>query len=360
MRTNTSIRDKLNQGAGWIMAAFGLVIAIAFTVGIATPEYAFATALLFVGVLIGGFASVLIHELGHAAGAWLVGWRVWIISVAGIVVRLGHAPRFSTNYMQDVGGYVFGSPPDRAADVAWRSIVFSAGGPLVSLITGPPLLYWLWTLPRDLWETPEGIALLGLLLSFAAGNAWSALATLWPSRGRDGHPNDMGMILEAMGRRGAANDADGVHWAWWMLHNGVEPGAWPHWMHESIERAAANPWSPPSKASFLAFISALDAGDEAEIRRAAARPALGLNWLMRGFVAAYLDNDAQAAEAEIAGFTVDHKDVAPTLLFNFVCARIAALSGDEKLAARIRAIIASDLGIDVPKPFWEGLFARYA
>ncbi|MEZ5956791.1 MAG: hypothetical protein R3C27_06235 [Hyphomonadaceae bacterium] len=355
MRGDSPFQTK---AAGWILAGVGLIAVIVITAVTSSSDNALGAGLLFAGLLAGGFLAVLVHELGHALAAWLVGWRVWIISVTGIVVRLGHAPRFSTKYTRDVGGYVLGSPPDAAHDNRWRSIAFSAGGPLASLLTGPIFIYWLATLPRDGWETPTGAGLLGAVLAFGVASSSSALLTLWPMRSRGGRPNDMGMILDTLFLRPPAAEIEGHAWAWTLFGHGVEPSAWPAWMHESITRAAPNPWSSPS-APLLAFMSALDRGDEAAARAASKLSAHEFGKLIRAFVAAYFDGDAQAASQEISGILIDPNDDSLPLLHRFIKARIAALNGDRDGAAHAYAAIASDLRVDAPKPFWEALLARY-
>jgi hypothetical protein len=130
-------------------------------------------------------------------------------------------------------------------------------------------------------------------------------------------------------------------------------------MHDSIARAATNPWAPPV-AAFLSFISALEANDEAAARRAAQRDIHELGKLMRAFVSAHFDYDPQAAEAHRSGVAIDPNDEIQTLLNHFVNARISTLNGEHQAAARTYAIIADDLTIDAPKPFWEQLLARYS
>jgi hypothetical protein len=358
MQRETPLRKKLNDAAGWVIAACGLVAVIVITAITSSPGNALGAGLLFLGLLAGSFLAVAVHELGHALGARLVGWRVWIISVAGIVVRLGHAPRFSTKYTRDVGGYVLGSPPEGALDVPWRSITFSAGGPLASLLTGPLFIYWLSTLPRGDWETPLGAGMLGAILAFGAASTSAAMATLWPMRSRGGRPNDMGMILDELFSRRPRTETQGVAWAAALFGHGVEPRAWPRWMHESIARAATNPWAPPT-AAFMAFVAALETNDEPAVRRTAQRDAHEPGQLMRAFVSAYFDNDAQSAEKHRHGVAIHPSDEALVLLDHFISARIATLNGDTQTAARHYAAIAEDLTIDAPKPFWEQLLTRY-
>lgn len=358
MPRDTSLRKKLNDAAGWVIVACGLLAVLVITAITSSADNAFGAGLLFLGLLAGSFLAIAVHELGHALCAHLVGWRVWIISVAGIVVRLGHAPRFSTKYIRDVGGYVLGSPPDGALDTRWRSIVFSAGGPLASLLTGPLFIYWLSTLPRGDWETPLGAGMLGAILAFGAASTSAAMATLWPMRSRSGRPNDMGMMLDELFLRRPRTETQGVAWAAALFGHGVEPSAWPRWMHESIARAASNPWASPA-AAFIAFVSALAISDEPAARRAAERDAHEPGQLMRAFVSAHFDNNAQAAETHRQGAVIHPSDEALVLLNHFINARIASLNGDTQAAARHYAAVAEDLTIDAPKPFWELLLARY-
>lgn len=93
--------------------------------------------------------------------------------------------------------------------------------------------------------------------------------------------------------------------------------------------------------------------------RAAQRDAHELGQLMRAFVSAHFDNDAQAAETQRSGVALNPNDEILTLLNHFTNARISTLSGDHQAATRTYAVIAEDLTIDAPKPFWEKLLARY-
>jgi hypothetical protein len=357
MQRTTSLREKLDDAAGWVMAGCGLAAVMVLTALMTSIDNALGAGLLFVGVMAGGFLATAAHELGHAGAAMLVGWRVWIISVLGLVLRRGHGLRLSTKYSHDVGGYVLASPPDPAHDSKWRSIIYTAGGPLVSVLTGPLFLLWLISEPRQAWQqTPLGAGLFAAILAFGIASSSAALWTIWPSRGRGGRPNDMAMILDALFRRDPSADVRGVAWAWGLFENGVEPEAWPRWMHDSIARSANNPWASPA-ASLLVFFCALDKSDEAAARKAA-RSGHHIGKLMRAFAHAYFDADAKAAEAEIANAEIDPADESLVLLRDFVHAKIHALNGDTQSAARAFAYIAADLRGGVQRPFWDRLLAR--
>lgn len=357
MPRDTPLRAKLNDAAGWIIAGAALLAVIVITAILTSVDDAIGAGLLFVGLMAGGFLSIAAHELGHAVAAWLAGWRVWIISVLGIVARSGHKLRFSARHTQDAGGYVLGSPPDAALDTKLRSIVFSAGGPLVSLVTALIIAAVLFAIPRESWQAPISAGFFAAILAFGVASAVSALMTLWPTRDKDGQPNDMTMILDAISQRDPSADVRGVAWARALFEHGIEPAEWPQWMHDAITRTAANPWSSPA-APLLAFLRAIDFGDEDAARAAAQINAHGASKLMRAYVHAYFDKDVRAAEALLEGIAIGSRDNSLLLLLRFVQARLAALNNDPQRAARAFATIARDLDSGVPKPFWDRLLQR--
>lgn len=337
-----------HDAAGWIAAALGLAAVAIVTALTSSPANALGAALLYIGLLAGGFASILLHELGHALAAWLIGWRVWIISVLPIIVRFGHPPRLSTKLSHDVGGYVLGSPPTMARDSRWRSIIFSAGGPLASLLTGPLFIAWLTTLPRSGWETPTGAGLLGAALAFGCASTWSAVWTLWPMRSRSGRPNDMLMILATLGEPRRPAEASGGAWAAALFENGVEPSAWPAWMRDAVTRGAASPWATPESAT-LAFVSALESGDEAGARTAAQRGGR----VLRAFVLVCFDGDAAGAESKLGGASPDPDWETLAWLRRVAEARIADLTGDASTAQLTREALRREIRSGPPHPFWE-------
>jgi hypothetical protein len=337
------------------MLGCGLAAVIVITAFMTSVENGLGAGLLFVGLLAGGFLATTAHELGHATAAQIVGWRVWIVSVLGVVLRRGHGLRLSTKYAHDVGGYVLASPPDAEHDSKWRSIVYTTGGPLASVLTGPLFIAWLIILRANGWpELPFGETLFAIALGFGVASSTAALATLVPSRDRDGRPNDMRMILDAAFKRDPSADVRGVGWAWGLFEYGVGPGDWPRWMHDSIAHSASNPWAPPV-APLLAFFCALQTGDETAAREAARRSAHFTGKLMRAYVYAYFDRDARAAESELKTLEIHPRENSLHIMRDFVAARIAALSGDADGAARAFAAIADSLHADGPKPFWDRL-----
>jgi len=359
MRHRPVTQNGLQGAVGWLAAGVGLIAVVVITALTSSANNAFGAGLLFVGLLVGGFASIVIHELGHAIAAWLVGWRVWIISALPVVVRLGHKPHFSTKLAHDVGGYVLGSPPTAKLDRPWRSAIFSAGGPIASLLTGPLFIYWLATMPPQNWEDPTKAGLLGVALAFGTYGTLSAAWTAWPARGWGGRPNDAMMIIMALREPKSSDEARGAGWAGALFEFGVEPSAWPEWMRDVVARAGHSPWAQ-SSAPVLAFMAALDANREADARAAAERSAQEPGKVLRAYVAACLDNDVKAAELAL-------QDAKPTgwnaidWLRALTEARIFDLRGDSAAAQRARDDLASEIADSgAPQPFWDRLLVDSA
>lgn len=97
------------------------------------------SAAILVGIFVAGYwlLCVLVHELGHAVAAWLVGWRVHLI----VVGRRAFAPRnrkftkVADHPQQDIAGWVLATPRPGAE---WTKgyIPFILGGALGNLVFG--------------------------------------------------------------------------------------------------------------------------------------------------------------------------------------------------------------------------------
>lgn len=328
------------------------VIAIASWQG-----FGLGAALALIGLFVGGFLSIVIHELGHAFAAWAVGWRVWIISALPVSVRLGHAPRFTTALTQDVGGFVLGSPPTAALETRWRSIVFSAGGPLASLITGPLFIYWLTTFPPGMWESQHMAGVLAALLALAFHSSMSAAYTLWPLKFGDGRPNDMGMILAALFAPTPPQRERALLWAEALFEYGVEPSAWPEWIRESVEAAAQAADASP-QALALGFAMAVDRRDLGLARRIAQSSDGEIAKVLRAYLRAEA-GDADGADDELAA--VEDRDKIESVRHwrTLTLVRAQALAGSHASARRALATLADELGASpVPQPFWETQLAH--
>jgi hypothetical protein len=128
-------------------------------------------------------------------------------------------------------------------------------------------------------------------------------------------------------------------------------------LRESVGRAVASPWAP-SVAPLLAFASALEAGSEADARAAAQRGARDIGLVLRAYVAACFDDDANAAEAVLANLDDETGMDALAWLRAITEARILALKGEVQGAQRVHDQLARDIrDSGAPQPFWERLVA---
>ena len=336
--------------AEWLAAGVCLIGVVAIA---AWQGFGLGAALALSGLFVGGFLSIVIHELGHAIGAWFVGWRVWIISAAPLCWRLGHGPRFSTRLSGDVGGFVLGSPPTEAFDSRWRSVVFSAGGPLASLITGPAFIYWLTTFPPGSWDQPLNAGLLGAALALGFHSAYAAAVTIWPWKSASGAPNDMLMILQALFAPEPPARERALIWAEALFAYGVEPSAWPAWVRDTVKQSALKP-----DAGALGFAMAIEAGDVGLAQHIAHAYDSDAAKVLRAYLLAEAGecdgaDDALAAIADRG--KIEH--VAPWR--SLALARIQARSGATKSARRALDDFAEALAENpTPHPFWQARLAH--
>lgn len=175
--------------------------------------------LLSLGVvfILGRFLSTLIHEIGHAIGALLVGWRIVVITVWPFAF---HAPSFSIVASSrvnthDGGGFVSAVPPSPASDTTHRYVVFVLLGPLASLAAtlwlaftafGPPQLTHTLSdygtpLPIGFRSPELARTMFCFLIAMALLNLDVFLRTAIPVSASAQRANDARLILNALRTR---------------------------------------------------------------------------------------------------------------------------------------------------------------
>ncbi len=136
---------------------------------------------------------VLVHEIGHAAAAWAVGWRVHLIVVGPLAFapRRGRFIRIANRgQRQDFGGWVNATPPP---DSAWKDgrIPFIFGG-----AAGNLLLSVVSVLAALAIYEAERRAFTGLM-GLAGFSVVYAVANLVPFSVAGGHKNDGALLIVA-------------------------------------------------------------------------------------------------------------------------------------------------------------------
>lgn len=146
-------------------------------------------------------AGTFMHELGHAAAAWLIGWRVHAIAVWGVCYR-PRARRFervSIKDSDDYLGWVTSTPPLGGDWVKRRAIVI-LGGVAGNLV----LIALCFALGAALPPVARPM-LIGLALTSLA----QAIENLVPRWRANGRGNDGARLLDHLrGKRPSAADCD--------------------------------------------------------------------------------------------------------------------------------------------------------
>lgn len=145
--------------------------------------------------------AVVIHELGHAAAAKAIGWRIHFISVSGF----GYAPvarrwrRAASVLQQDIGGWVLATPP-RGRDWSDGHGVLAAGGPLANAVTGGAALIAAAGFDRftHAGSALEAFGLISILI---------AIANLIPVRTSEGGASD-GALIWAVLKDGGPSETE--------------------------------------------------------------------------------------------------------------------------------------------------------
>ena len=125
---------------------------------------------LFVLLLV----QVAIHELGHAAVAWAMYYRVRVVSIGPFTFsqdRYGFHRGFDWKKLFHSGGYT-GSTPTSAENARFKHIAVVAAGPLASLLTGFLFALATFLLPgsslqSSWWFTATG-AMIGILFGLTS------------------------------------------------------------------------------------------------------------------------------------------------------------------------------------------------
>ncbi|MCC6921259.1 MAG: M50 family metallopeptidase [Alphaproteobacteria bacterium] len=182
-----------------------------------------------VAFLCAAWLAVLVHELGHAIGGVISGWRVEAIAVWPFVVRIRpfRVQTYFRGASAEFGGFVRGVPPD--ARPRYADFLFNAGGIITNIVA--------WLIARD-WALDHPHLLSGSLAAvFGFVNVWVAIGNAIPFELDSGGASDGRHILQLIRGR-AAQGIGAVGRLAMFAQDGVRPRDWPQSLVEAAEAAS--------------------------------------------------------------------------------------------------------------------------
>jgi hypothetical protein len=170
------------------------------------------------------YVSIVIHELGHAAGAKLAGWRVHVISVGHlayrpVALRFERVHRAGRRYR----GWVLATPPLWSSWDKGRSL-FIFGGPAANLLTAAICFPWITALQSYQEGHASDLAVaIGCLSLNSLAIGVSNLIPFWTSKG---NPSDGARLLQlALGQR-EIRGRDHLVWLYAQQIDGTKATEW--------------------------------------------------------------------------------------------------------------------------------------
>lgn len=254
-------------GAGW--AAVSLVGAVPAAKGV-------MLALFFAFIVV----NVLIHELGHAAGARAAGWRVHLVSVAGLGYRVRQR-RFHLPYgdRRSYRSFILATP---GQGTDWDTpgwLLILAAGPLANFVSSAMALFAAELFRGDqVWP--------GLLLGYALAAVAMGIGNLIPFRRGQSRASDGLKILNLVrGRKLSEADKIGaiVSGLW---HDGTSPREYDP---SVIQRLQALAVDEPRNDSWLAMLFSyyLSTSDIVRAHAVMETPGFAERWNKLGVAAAH-------------------------------------------------------------------------
>ncbi len=141
------------------------------------------------------YSNVVIHELGHAFAAWVVGWRVHFIAIGS----RGFAPvqrKFFrlqvNNRFSDIKGWVLATPQN-GLDWSSGNVPFLLGGPVANLLAGAGAI------GSGLFlVSPSDVILSVASLSFGKASIVVGISNLIPTTGHMKSKSDGAQLLSIL------------------------------------------------------------------------------------------------------------------------------------------------------------------
>lgn len=344
--------DIVNEAIVFLLTGTAMIIGVGAAMGAHNPLLALGT------ILFGYFLVVLVHELGHAIAAWLVGWRVWIIYVAPFSLRLDDGElHIASGYKgEDFAGFVLPSPSAARHDTKWHGAIVSAGGPMASWLVAGLLIAIAYpgpTYPGDISDVRYGLYALGFFsLAAAIGSSLPLV--------RRGQPNDAATIQARLD--GTVRHGPHAWWAIALWRYGIEPKHWNADLRVSVDAARSNPglaWIP----AYFDGVAALRARDPAAMRLTF--PALGATFnqasldILEAYLRAAFESEGKSAAELLASIlSLDGVPSEVLCLRELALVEIERASGQAFIARNRLARVRTQLVANKceRQPYWKDLF----
>ncbi len=169
----------------------GIVGALAARGGLDVRGFAPGLVVGFgLGLVLGLWPNIVLHELGHALAGWLRGFRLLVFGVGPLRLERTHGGRLRWRWaggVRGIGGFAAMLPPAGRGGRRADMVVFGLGGPGFNLVTAAGL-YWLGTVPG----LPGGVQ--GACFGLACGALLLGLVNLLPFHTQGWRSDGLGVL----------------------------------------------------------------------------------------------------------------------------------------------------------------------
>ena len=197
------------------------------------------------------FLGIAVHECGHIAIGWLMGFHFAFFSVGPLSIRIEYGRlKISLRSTMPAAGYA-GMHIDSVLKLRRRMLFYVAGGPganLLCALVAKPLLTYVFPTPSYMRTTLGEFLLISLVLGLSSLIPWSI---------SDGSRIVMLLFARERARRWLCTVATGS-----LQRKGIRPRYWKQtWIKAATSRHDSS--FDELCANLIAYISAVDSKDEA-------------------------------------------------------------------------------------------------
>lgn len=250
-----SVNRAVPIAIAWVLNSYAVIVVLSWAHEFRILGSVPAGLVLFPVIAFGWLPAIILHEIGHAAAAWLCGWRVWLFCAGPFVIRFGRRVAFEARgrLAADAGGFVLPSPRSPETATRLRAAAISAAGPIVS-VAAAAIAFWM---PLTSSIGPLG----GPLLAFGASSLATAVLTSWPYRTKTGRGNDLMQVAELLSHPSRDPKLSYFGGILALIDHGFGPHYWDHSLLREVNTELEGNAAPSSWAVAVAFLEAIHRSD---------------------------------------------------------------------------------------------------